>query len=77
MANGHKAGITTNPERRRNEWARRYPTMSNWQAEGPFFSRKDAQKWEKAQVGYERSAGGRDPDPKHPFALWYGYRFDY
>ena len=71
---GQRAGITTNPERRKIEWASKYPRMSNWREAGPFLSRKDAQAWENAQEDCQKSAGGREPD--HPFVLWYGYRFD-
>lgn len=72
-----RAGVTINPERRKSEWERKYPDISNWQAIGPFLSMKEAQEWTDAQVGYERGAKGDDPEPNHPFVLWYGYRFDY
>lgn len=69
-----RAGITTRPEDRKQEWKVRYPSMKNWELFGPFASRAEAQKWEDNQL-CEKSGGGSDPDS--PFAKWYGYKFDF
>ncbi|MGI9337783.1 MAG: hypothetical protein ACR2P4_04650 [Gammaproteobacteria bacterium] len=71
---GCRAGITTDPWRRKNEWERKYPSLSNWQ-EKAFSSREAAQRWENAQQSCDKSGGGNNPD--NPNAKWYGYRFDY
>ena len=70
-----RAGITTDPWRRKNEWERKYPGMSNWQETGPFASRSEAQAWENAQRSCEKAPGGATPD--NPNTKWYGYRFNF
>lgn len=70
-----RVGVTTDPWRRRGEWVRKYPDMSNWRSEGPFRNQKDARQWEKKQRGYDNSNGGDDRG--NPDAIRYGYRFDY
>lgn len=75
MTIGHRAGITTEPEQRRDDSARQYRSMRNWQEAGPFLSIESAQRWEDEQVDCEKNP--RDKDPGHPFVLWFGYRFDY
>ncbi|MGI9338138.1 MAG: hypothetical protein ACR2P4_06500 [Gammaproteobacteria bacterium] len=71
-----RAGITTDPWRRKGEWEHKYPKMSNWRETGPF--RKNAAiAWENEQGerGYETSNGG--DDQRNPRATRYGYQFDF
>ena len=68
------AGITTDPERRKEEHKINYPNLYNWEQQ-PFSSRKSAQEWEDRQTECHREGGGREPD--NPNAIWYGYKFYY
>lgn len=70
-----RAGITTNPASRRNQWETQYPNLFGWALYGPFDSREKAQEWEDLQTGCERSGGGSEPD--NPKAKWHGYIFFY
>jgi hypothetical protein len=70
-----RAGITTRPTDRKNEWKERYPNMRDWGLVGPFATRQEAQAWENRQRGCDRSGGGDEPD--YLGARWWGYRFDY
>ena len=67
-------GITTDPNRRKEEHQKKYPNLSNWTQQS-FSSRNEAQNWENQQTGCTHHPGGREPD--NPNATWYGYRFSY
>jgi hypothetical protein len=69
-----RAGITTDPERRKIEWQHAYPNMQNWEQKR-FPSRAAAQAWEELQVFCERHRGGAEPEK--PGAVWWGYRFEF
>ncbi len=67
------SGITTSPQRRREEHERT-KNVRNWQiANGgnPFHTREAAQDWASRQPG-EHDPGGA---PAH--GPWYGFSFDY
>ena len=74
-----RIGITTNPEQRKAQWLREYPTLRNWEILiGPTKDKAEAQIAEtmlSQKSGCESAPGGDDPDD--PFAQWYVYRFYY
>ena len=72
-----RVGITTDPERRRQEWESK-ANVQNWQIVGQGLTRQQAQNRENEiarQQGCEASPGGNDPD--NGSASWYVYRFDF
>ena len=73
-----RVGITTDPKRRKAEWAARHPDMGNWEVIAGPIPRAEAQSIEDAQAliyGCEAHHGGDEPDV--PGAGWYVYKFDY
>lgn len=69
------AGITTDPDRRKQQHKQEdYPNLSNWQVQRTFSNQQEAQRWENemGKRGYTTHPGGR-PDS----GTWYGYTFDY
>ena len=71
-----RIGITTNPARRRAEWASLYPGMHNWQILEVHGSKSAAQRREHilaAQYGYYSAAGGDGQERD----TWYVYMFRY
>ena len=74
-----RIGITTDPDRRKQEWEAEHPLMTDWQIMGgPYVFKSDAQAEEDrlaALHGCEASGGGDDPDT--PFSQWYVYGFNY
>ena len=68
------AGITTDPERRKEEHKRNHPNLYGWE-QYIFQSRASAQAWEDKQTKCHREGGGRKPD-NHGDS-WYGYKFYY
>lgn len=77
MTTKGKAGITTDPWRRKGEWEHKHPKMFNWHEAGPFRGHKAAVEWENEQgaLGYQTSNGGDDLGNLR--ATRYGYRFNY
>ena len=71
----NRAGITTRPDERKNEWQRYYPNLRDWQMVGPFASRAEAERWESNQLYCLRSGGGAEPEV--PDVQWWGYTFRY
>ncbi|MGD8898364.1 MAG: hypothetical protein PVJ73_20210 [Acidobacteriota bacterium] len=70
-----RAGITTRPTERKNEWLEYYPAMRNWQLVGPFATRGEAQRWEDEQEACLRSLGKSYSETTG--VPWWGFRFDY
>ena len=73
-----RIGITTNPEKRKEEWKRIHPTMRNWTIEASGLSRTAAQAIEDRLAknrGCEASPGGREPENNRN--NWSVYSFDY
>ena len=72
-----RVGITTDPDRRKQEWRSRYPvTFRDWQFFGPY-SRQQAQMEEDRLAklwGCEASPGGREPESA---SWWYVYKFQH
>lgn len=71
-----RIGITTDPERRKQEWKQKHPTLSNWQILETFLNRTDAQNYETAEAirrGCAAHAGGDGPE----IAIWSVYYFTY
>lgn len=65
-----------NPDRRRREWGRVHPTLSNWKVLGCCDSKSEAQAQENSlarRYGCEASPGG---DGKE-IAKWYVYYFEF
>lgn len=67
------AGITADPERRKEEHKRDYPNMYNWE-QHLFSTREEAQAWENKQTECYHHEGGREPNSS---PTWYGYKFSY
>ena len=72
-----RAGITTDPERRKQYWESQVIGFKNWTLYGPYTTREAAQKEEDRLVkgGCKGHPGGSNPDDKSK--SWYAYRFDY
>ena len=71
-----RVGITMDPDRRRAEWRRRYPSMFDWTIVATYYSKAAAQRAETnaaATQGCVASPGGGGPEN----AKWYLYRFYY
>lgn len=71
-----RIGITTDPDRRQQEWLRDYPSMSNWTLWGPYATKSEAQQVESSQAAIsncEAHPGGSGP----MYADWYVYYFEY
>ena len=68
------AGITTDPERRKEEHKRNYPNLHGWEQHS-FHSRASAQEWEDRQIECQKEGGGREPNNLE--VTWYGYKFFY
>lgn len=65
-----------NPDRRRREWKRVHPTLSNWKVLGRYNSKSEAQTQENflaQQYGCEASPGGDG----EKVAKWYVYYFEF
>lgn len=70
-----RVGITTDPERREQEWRNKYPRLRNWGVAGPYRTREKAQQAENRLAdrhGCRSHQGGRDA--RGP---WYVYKFHY
>lgn len=71
-----RVGITTNPERRKEEWKREHPRLRNWK-QRKVGSREKAQKIED-RIAIRRNCsahhGGSSPNKRKP---WYVYCFEH
>lgn len=71
-----KIGITTDLDRRRQEWELEYPDLSGWQMiDGPFETREEAQEAEDRlaeEHGCESHHGGGEAN-----GPWWVYKFYY
>lgn len=71
-----RVGITTDPERRKSEWEREYPNLTNWQILEEHYTKSAAQAAEDRlakKYGCVAHPGGDGPD----YATWYVYYFQY
>ena len=71
-----QVGITTDPNRRRQEWVQERPTLRNWLILSTHNSRAAAQQAENREaqrLGCNSGAGGSGPE----VATWYVYAFEY
>lgn len=71
-----RVGITTNPERRKAEWEREYPNLTNWQILEIHATKSDAQAAENRlakQLNCVAHPGGHGSDDD----TWYVYYFEY
>lgn len=71
-----RVGITTNPERRKQEWISEYPNLTGWTILGSYSSKsaaQDRENREAASRGCVSSPGGSGPE----YATWYVYYFRY
>lgn len=69
-------GITTDPDRRKQEWQQERPTLRNWQVLETHRTKTAAQAAEVRlanQQGCNYGTGGGGQE----VATWYVYRFDY
>ena len=73
---GCRIGITTDLERRKQEWLNDYPNMTGWETFAPFDSKENAQNWENTNFPEcDKHPGGDDSDD--PNAEWSGYKFNF
>ena len=74
-----QVGMTTNLQRRKQQWESKCSNLRNWQKlDGPIKSRQEAQKKEEQyarQYNCDSHAGGDEPDS--PSAQWYIYKFEH
>ena len=71
-----QVGMTTDPERRKEEWKRRRPTLRNWQIFSTHPTKTEAQEAETREArarGVNSGEGGDGPER----ATWYVYYFGY
>ena len=71
-----RVGMTTDPEKRKQDWESKHSNLRNWEILGFYESKTDAQKAEKMfaeEYGCVSSHGGRGPE----HANWAVYRFQY
>ena len=73
-----QVGMTTNPQRRREEWERdrRIQSIANWRIVDRAATKTEAQRKERewaAHLGCKYGEGGAGPE----FAHWYIYVFEY
>ena len=71
-----RVGITTDPERRRQEWLADYPHMRNWRIVATYPTRSQAQRAENElsqRQGCMASPGGAGNE----YAHWSVYYFEY
>lgn len=69
-----QVGITTDPDRRKEEWKREYPYLRDWTIIAKYLTKSAAQARENEEAerrGCASSPGGDDPEA----ATWYGYCF--
>ncbi len=73
-----RIGITTNPNRRKQEWKKIHPSLTNWQILAKADTKSEAQEQETKlahKYGCEAHQGGDDPDSH--IVIWYVYYFKY
>lgn len=71
-----RVGITTDLERRHQEWLQKYPDLRNWEEHGPYPSRDHAQQIENSLASQRNCIshpGGREPEN----GPWFVYYFEY
>ena len=71
-----QVGITTDPERRKQEWQREHPNLRDWEIISRHYSKSAAQQREVEEArrrGCNHGVGGGGPET----ATWYVYRFTY
>ena len=71
-----RVGITTNLERRKAEWQKKYPNLRNWKKFGPYPTKEAAQRREEQladQNNCKAFRGGRNKKD----AEWYAYKFNH
>ncbi len=71
-----RVGITTNPERRRQEWKQQYPTLRGWNILSRHRTKSKAQERERIEAkkrGCEYHPGGAGDEVD----TWYVYYFRY
>ena len=71
-----RVGITTDPQRRKQEWEEEYPWLRRWTIISRHSTRSAAQTKENQEArnrGCEAHPGGAGPER----ATWYVYYFEY
>lgn len=71
-----RVGITTDTDRRKAEWKRKFPNMSAWRVIGTYYSKSKAQEKETEYANQnkcEASPGGAGDE----YGTWYVYRFTF
>ncbi len=71
-----RIGITTDPDRRLQEWRRKHPGLRRWRILGRYGSKSEAQAQETLLArrhGCEAWPGGVGPET----ATWYVYCFEF
>ena len=71
-----RVGITTDPDRRKEEWKLEYPNLQGWEIIGKHRTKSAAQAQEDREAeerGCVSSQGGADADG----ATWFVYYFRY
>ena len=70
-----RVGITTNPDRRRDEWQDQVIGFRNWKIVNQFDNREEAQAFEDQyarEFGCEAHPGGEEAP-----GIWYVYYFEF
>ena len=71
-----RVGITTDPQRREQEWRNRHPYMRNWRILNQCPTKSEAQQLEDGYIrryGCQGSPGGGGIE----FGTWHVYYFEY
>ncbi len=71
-----RIGITTDPDRRKEEWEREYPDLYGWEILKTCSTKSEAQEWENHYVDIYRcegSPGGAGDED----GIWDVYIFNY
>ena len=70
-----RVGITTDIDRRKQEWKRKFPNLHSWRVVASSLTKQQAQDKEDEYIrmGYEGHPGGRDDQG----SLWSVYTFEH
>ena len=71
-----RVGITMDPDRRKEEWKLRCPSLRNWKIESMHRTR-DAAQAEESRIARQRGCVSHPGGAGTENATWYVYSFDY
>ena len=71
-----RVGITTNPAGQKQYWESMYPLLGNWELEGPYPTKSEAQAREDI-LACEHDCDTHEDGTGPECANWYVYYFEY